>query len=141
MPPGPHAPGLDTAFSGFTMAAAKSLAAHGVGVPVLGRGTPVADRTGSAPRRRPWTTSSRAPARPTAWVGTSFMDNPLEDVGSIRDDGLFTGIATAGHHWLPSGTPLPPAASRAAGDAAGAGVTWLARPGPAGKPADHARVS
>ena len=50
VPPDPHAPSLEAAFSGFTRAAAQALKASGVGhvvgVSALGRGTPVAGRAG-----------------------------------------------------------------------------------------------
>ncbi|MFJ9123775.1 NAD(P)H-binding protein [Streptomyces sp. NPDC102340] len=94
---GPRAPSLDAVYSGFTRAAAKAFAAHGVGhvvgVSALGRGTPVAGRAGHV-------TASLAMDDLIAGTGVayralanpSFMDNLLRQVTPIRDAGVFTDI-------------------------------------------------
>jgi uncharacterized protein YbjT (DUF2867 family) len=88
------------AYSGFTRPAAEALAAHGVGhvvgVSALGRGTPVADRAGLV-------TASLAMDDLIAGVGVayralanpSFFENLLEEVDSIRDQGVFTDVVDA----------------------------------------------
>ncbi|AEM85512.1 NAD(P)H-binding protein [Streptomyces violaceusniger] len=98
VPPDPRAPSLDTAYSGFTHAAAKAITAHGighvVGVSALGRGTPVAGRAGHV-------TASLAMDDLIAGTGVayralacpSFMDNLLRQLASIRDDGVYTDTA------------------------------------------------
>ncbi|MCG0283487.1 NAD(P)H-binding protein [Streptomyces sp. PSAA01] len=98
VPPDPRAPSMDTAYSGFTRAAAKAFTAHGVGhvvgVSALGRGTPVADRAGHV-------TASLAMDDLIASTGVayralacpSFMDNLLRQRASIRDDGVYTDTA------------------------------------------------
>ncbi len=95
VPPDPGAPSLETAYSGFTQAAAKAFTAHRVGhvvgVSALGRGTAVADRAGLV-------TASLAMDDLIAGTGVayralanpSFMDNLLRQVASIRDEGVFT---------------------------------------------------
>lgn len=101
VPPDPHAPSLEVAYSGFTRAAAQAFRAHGVGhvvgVSALGRGTPVAGRAGLV-------TASLAMDDLIAGTGVayralanpSFMDNLLRQVRSIRDEGVFTDTAAAG---------------------------------------------
>jgi uncharacterized protein YbjT (DUF2867 family) len=101
VPPDPHAPSLEAAYSGFTRAAAQAFTAHGVGhvvgVSALGRGTAVAGRAGLV-------TASLAMDDLIASTGVayralanpSFMDNMLRQVGSIRDEGVFTDTAAAG---------------------------------------------
>ena len=101
VPPDPHAPSLEVAYSGFTRAAAQAFKAHGVGhvvgVSALGRGTPVAGRAGLV-------TASLAMDDLIASTGVayralanpSFMDNLLRQVRSIRDKGVFTDTAAAG---------------------------------------------
>ncbi len=101
VPPDPHAPSLEAAFSGFTQAAAQAFRTHGVGhvvgVSALGRGTPVAGRAGLV-------TASLAMDDLIAGTGVayralanpSFMDNLLRQVGQIRDEGVFTGTTAAG---------------------------------------------
>jgi uncharacterized protein YbjT (DUF2867 family) len=98
VPPDPHGPSLEVAFSGFTRAAAQAFRVHGVGhvvgVSALGRGTPVAGRAGLV-------TASRAMDDLIASTGVayralanpSFMDNLLRQVRAIRDEGVFTGTA------------------------------------------------
>ncbi|MEU3255542.1 NAD(P)H-binding protein [Streptomyces sp. NPDC006997] len=110
VPPDLRAPSLDTAYLGFTHAAAKAFTAHGVGhvvgVSALGRGTPVADRAGLV-------TASLAMDDLIAGTGVayralanaSFMDNLLRQVASIRDEGVFTGT-------LDPDRPAPLAATR-----------------------------
>jgi uncharacterized protein YbjT (DUF2867 family) len=100
VPPDSQAPSLDVAYSGFTRAAAQAFTTHGVGhvvgVSALGRGTPVADRAGLV-------TASLAMDDLIASTGVayralanpSFMDNLLRQVGSIRDEGVFTDTVTA----------------------------------------------
>ncbi|MGX6600975.1 NAD(P)H-binding protein [Micromonosporaceae bacterium Da 78-11] len=100
VPPDPHAPGLEVAYSGFTQAAAHAFAAQGVkrvvGVSALGRGTPVVGDAGLV-------TASLAMDDLIAGTGVSyralacasFMDNLLRDVQSIRADGVFTDTMTA----------------------------------------------
>ncbi|MEU8998855.1 NAD(P)H-binding protein [Streptomyces caniferus] len=100
VPPGPQAPSLDAAYSGFTRAAAQAFTAHAVGhvvgVSALGRGTPLADRSGLVTASLAMDdliastgVAYRALANPT------FMDNLLRQVASIRDDGVFTDTVTA----------------------------------------------
>ncbi|MFF1612466.1 NAD(P)H-binding protein [Amycolatopsis sp. NPDC058278] len=99
VPPDSSQPPAD-AWSGFTRPAAKALAAHGVGhvvgVSALGRGTPVADRAGLV-------TASLAMDDLIAETGVayralanpSFFENLLEEVGSIREKGVFTDVVDA----------------------------------------------
>ena len=100
VPPDSQAPSLQVAYSGFTQAAAKAFTAHGVGhvvgVSALGRGTPVAGRAGLVTASFEMDdliagtgVAYRALANP------SFMDNLLRQVGSIRDEGVFTGTEAA----------------------------------------------
>jgi uncharacterized protein YbjT (DUF2867 family) len=101
VPPDPHAPSLQVAFSGFTQAAAQAFKTRGVGhvvgVSALGRGTPAAGHAGLV-------TASLATDDLIAGTGVayralanpSFMDNLLRQVRSIRDDGVFSGTAAAG---------------------------------------------
>src|SRR5580704_2012038 len=101
VPPDPHAPSLEAAFSGFTQAAAQAFTTHGVthvvGVSALGRGTPAAGRAGLV-------TASLAMDDLIAGTGVayralanpSFMDNLLRQVRSIRDEHVFSGTAAAG---------------------------------------------
>ncbi|MBH0778082.1 NAD(P)H-binding protein [Nocardia bovistercoris] len=102
IPPDPSARDLEQAYSGFTEAAAKAFAAHGirhvVGVSALGRGTPVADRAGlvTASLAMDDLIASTGVAY-RALVNPSFMDNLLRQVISIRDHGEFTGTAAADH--------------------------------------------
>jgi uncharacterized protein YbjT (DUF2867 family) len=100
VPPDARAPSLEVAYSGFTRAAAQAFTAHGVehvvGVSALGRGTAVAGRAGLI-------TASLAMDDLIANTGVayrglanpSFMDNLLRQVGSIRDEGVFTGTGAA----------------------------------------------
>lgn len=100
VPPDPHAPSLEVAYSAFTRAAAQALKPHGVGhvvgVSALGRGTPVAGRAGLV-------TASLAMDDLIAGTGVayralanpSFMDNLLRQVRSIRDQGVFTDTVAA----------------------------------------------
>lgn len=95
VPPDPGATSLDTAFAGFTRAAAQAFADHGighvVGVSALGRDTPVAQRAGLV-------TASLAMDDLIAATGVayralanpSFMDNLLRQVDAIREKGVFT---------------------------------------------------
>ncbi|WP_406299190.1 NAD(P)H-binding protein [Embleya sp. NBC_00888] len=87
-------------WTGFTRPAAKALAAHGVGhavgVSALGRGTPLADRAGLV-------TASLAMDDLIADTGVayralanpSFFENLLEEVDSIREQGLFIDTVDA----------------------------------------------
>ncbi|OZM79901.1 NAD(P)H-binding protein [Pseudonocardia sp. MH-G8] len=90
----------DEAYSGFTHPAARSFAAHGVGhvvgVSALGRGTPQAARAGLVTASLTMDdliadsgVAYRALANP------SFFENLLEEVDSIRDDGVFTDTVAA----------------------------------------------
>jgi uncharacterized protein YbjT (DUF2867 family) len=100
VPPDVRAPSLEVAYSGFTRAAARAFAAHGVGhvvgVSALGRGTPVAGRAGLV-------TASLAMDDLIATTGVAyralanpgFMDNLLRQVDSIRGRGMFTYTAAA----------------------------------------------
>lgn len=100
VPPDPRTPSLEVASRGFTRAAAQAFTDHGVehvvGVSALGRGTPVAGRAGLV-------TASLAVDDLIASTGVayralanpSFMDNLLRQARSIRDEGVFTGTATA----------------------------------------------
>ncbi|WP_327705430.1 NAD(P)H-binding protein [Streptomyces decoyicus] len=88
------------AYCGFTLPAAKALAAHGVGhvvgVSALGRGTPLAGRAGLV-------TASLAMDDLIADTGVayrslanpSFFENLLEEADSIREKGVFTDAADA----------------------------------------------
>jgi uncharacterized protein YbjT (DUF2867 family) len=101
VPPDPHAPSLEAAFSGFTQAAAQAFRTRGVGqvvgVSALGRGTPAAGHAGLV-------TASLAMDDLIAGTGVayralanpSFMDNLLRQVRPIRDEGVFSGTAAAG---------------------------------------------
>jgi uncharacterized protein YbjT (DUF2867 family) len=100
VPPDTQAPTLEDAYCGFSRAAAQAFVAHGVGhvvgVSALGRGTPVAGRAGMV-------TASLAMDDLIASTGVayralanpSFMDNLLGEVGSIRDNGVFTDTVAA----------------------------------------------
>ncbi len=84
-------------WSGFTGPAAKALVAHGVGhvvgVSALGRGTAVADRAGLV-------TASLAMDELIAGTGVayralanpSFFENLLEEVDSIREQGVYRDV-------------------------------------------------
>ncbi|MFI6580871.1 NAD(P)H-binding protein [Embleya sp. NPDC050493] len=85
------------AYSGFTLPAAKALAAHGVGhvvgISALGRGTPLADRAGLV-------TATLAMDDLIAGTGVayralacpSFFENFLEEADSIREKGVFVDV-------------------------------------------------
>jgi uncharacterized protein YbjT (DUF2867 family) len=100
VPPDPHAPSLEAAFSGFTQAAAQAFRTRGVGqvvgVSALGRGTPAAGHAGLV-------TASLAMDDLIAGTGVayralanpSFMDNLLRQVRPIRDEGVFSGTTDA----------------------------------------------
>jgi uncharacterized protein YbjT (DUF2867 family) len=100
VPPDSQASSLQVAYSGFTQAAAKAFIAHGVGhvvgVSALGRGTSVADRAGlvTASFEMDDLIASTGVAY-RALANPSFMDNLLRQVGSIRDQGVFTGTEAA----------------------------------------------
>ncbi|MFE3796715.1 NAD(P)H-binding protein [Nocardia tengchongensis] len=110
VPPDMSAPSLDSAFSGFSSAAAKAFSIHDVrhvvGVSALGRGTPAAGNAGHV-------TASLAMDDLIASTGVayralanpSFMDNLLWQAVSIRDNGEFTGTLAADR-------PAPIAATR-----------------------------
>ncbi|MFI5707716.1 NAD(P)H-binding protein [Kribbella sp. NPDC051620] len=95
VPPAHQAVSLDDAYSGFTRAAADAFTTYGVshvvGVSAVGRGTPMAGRAGHV-------TASLAMDDLIASTGVayralanpSFMDNVLRQVGSIRENGVFT---------------------------------------------------
>jgi uncharacterized protein YbjT (DUF2867 family) len=88
------------AYAGFSLAAVKALAAHGVGrvvgVSALGRGTPLADRAGLV-------TTTLALDDLIAATGVayralacpSFFENLLEESDSIRERGVFTDTLDA----------------------------------------------
>ncbi|MFD7813056.1 NAD(P)H-binding protein [Streptomyces sp. NPDC059785] len=100
VPPAFRAPSLDAAYTGFTRAAARAFADHGVGhvvgVSALGRGTPVADRAGLV-------TASLAMDDFIAGTGVAyralanpgFMDNVLRGAAAIRDEGVYADTADA----------------------------------------------
>lgn len=100
VPPDPHAPSLEVAYSGFTAAAARAFTAYGVrqvvGISALGRGTPVAGEAGlvTASLEMDDLIASTGVAY-RAIANPSFMDNLLEQVASIRDDGVFTHTSLA----------------------------------------------
>jgi uncharacterized protein YbjT (DUF2867 family) len=90
----------DDAYIGFTRPAARAFAAHGVGhvvgVSALGRGTPQAARAGLV------TTSlavddliAGSGVAYRALANPSFFENLLEEVDSIRDNGVFTDTVAA----------------------------------------------
>ncbi|MEU0091167.1 NAD(P)H-binding protein [Kribbella sp. NPDC006257] len=100
VPPDAHAPSLEVAYSGFTAAAARAFPAYGVshvvGISALGRGTPVAGEAGlvtASLEMDDLIASSGVAYRAVA--NPSFMDNLLEQVASIRDDGVFTHTSLA----------------------------------------------
>ncbi|GAB3855751.1 NAD(P)H-binding protein [Dactylosporangium cerinum] len=96
VPPDFTAVTAEAAYSGFTRPACDALRACGVarvvGVSALGRGTPQAHRAGLV-------TASLAMDDLIAATGVSyralalpsFMDNLLRQVGTIRDEGVFSG--------------------------------------------------
>jgi len=95
VPPNPHAPSLEAAYSGFTRPAAEAFTTYGVshvvGVSALGRSTPVAGQAGlvtASLAMDDLIASSGVAYR--ALANPSFMDNVLRQVTSIRDDGVFT---------------------------------------------------
>ncbi|HEX6346224.1 NAD(P)H-binding protein [Umezawaea sp.] len=90
----------DEAYSGFTRPAAQAFAAHGVshvvGVSALGRGTPQADSAGLVTATLAvddLIAGSGVAYR--ALAGPSFFENLLEEVDSIREDGVFTDTVAA----------------------------------------------
>ncbi|MBB5101178.1 NAD(P)H-binding protein [Streptomyces spectabilis] len=101
VPPDTRAPSLESAYTGFTRAAARAFTAHGVrhvvGVSGLGGGTPVAGRAG-------FVTASLAMDDLIARTGVayrslacaSFMENLLGEADSLRDEGVFTDTSAAG---------------------------------------------
>jgi uncharacterized protein YbjT (DUF2867 family) len=100
VPPDAHAPSLEVAYSGFTAAAARAFPAYGVshvvGISALGRGTPVAGEAGlvtASLEMDDLIASSGVAYRAVA--NPSFMENLLEQVASIRDDGVFTHTSLA----------------------------------------------
>ncbi len=91
---------LEDAYSGFTRPAAEAFVKHGVGhvvgVSALGRGTPVADRAGlvTATLAMDDLIASTGVAY-RALANPSFMDNLLDEVDSIRDNGVFSDTVAA----------------------------------------------
>jgi uncharacterized protein YbjT (DUF2867 family) len=93
-PPDPRAPSVDAAFAGFTRPAAAAFTRHGVGrvvgVSMLGRGTPWADRAG-------FVTGSLAMDDLIAASGVAyraltnpyFMEDTVRQAESIKDQGVF----------------------------------------------------
>jgi uncharacterized protein YbjT (DUF2867 family) len=93
-PPDPQAPSVDAAFAGFTRPAAAAFTRHGVGrvvgVSMLGRGTPWADRAG-------FVTGSLAMDDLIAASGVAyraltnpyFMEDTVRQAESIKDQGVF----------------------------------------------------
>lgn len=100
VPPEVRAASLDTMYSGFTQAAAKAFASHGVrqvvGVSALGRGRAGADHAGlvTASLAMDDLIASTGVAY-RALANASFMDNLLREVPSIRDHGVFTDTSAA----------------------------------------------
>ena len=94
VPPDPHAAGLEAAYLDFSRPACDAFISQGisrvVGVSALGRGTPVAGNAGLV-------TASLAMDDLIAGTGVnyraltmpSFMDNLLNQVGAIKDQGMF----------------------------------------------------
>ena len=94
VPPDPHAAGLEAAYLDFSGPACDAFISQGisrvVGVSALGRGTPVAGNAGLV-------TASLAMDDLIAGTGVnyraltmpSFMDNLLNQVGAIKDQGMF----------------------------------------------------
>ncbi|MFF3977955.1 NAD(P)H-binding protein [Streptomyces sp. NPDC001828] len=87
-------------FSGFTLPAAKALAAHRVGhvvgVSALGRGTALAGRAGlvtASLAMDDLIADSGVAYR--ALASASFFENFLEDAESIREKGVFTDVVEA----------------------------------------------
>ncbi|MGW8333312.1 NAD(P)H-binding protein [Streptomyces sp. NPDC055897] len=87
-------------FSGFTLPAAKALAAHRVGhvvgVSALGRGTALAGRAGlvtASLAMDDLIADSGVAYR--ALANASFFENFLEDAESIREKGVFTDVVEA----------------------------------------------
>jgi uncharacterized protein YbjT (DUF2867 family) len=90
----PAAPTLDATFADFARPAAEAFARHGVarvvGISALGRGTPLAAHAGMVTASLAMDdvfASSGVPYR--AVVNPSFMDNLLNHVGPIREQGAF----------------------------------------------------
>jgi uncharacterized protein YbjT (DUF2867 family) len=93
-PPDPRAPSVEAAFAGFTRPAAEAFKRHGVGrvvgVSMLGRGTPWADRAG-------FVTGSLAMDDLIAASGVAyraltnpyFMEDTARQAESIKDQGVF----------------------------------------------------
>jgi uncharacterized protein YbjT (DUF2867 family) len=100
VPPDSQAASLDVAYSGFTSAAADAFTAYGVshvvGISALGRGTSVADTAGlvTASLEMDDLIASTGVAY-RAVANPSFMDNLLQQVASIRDDGVLTHTSLA----------------------------------------------
>jgi uncharacterized protein YbjT (DUF2867 family) len=105
-PPDPLAPSVQAAFAGFTRPAAKAFRRHRVGrvvgVSMLGRGTPWADRAG-------FVTGSLAMDDLIAASGVAyraltnpyFMEDTVRQAGSIKDQGVFS-YPIAGDRKLPT---------------------------------------
>jgi uncharacterized protein YbjT (DUF2867 family) len=91
---------LDDAYSGFTRPAAEAFAKHRVGhvvgISALGRGTPVADSAGlvTATLAMDDLIASTGVAY-RALANPSFMDNLLDEVDAIRQNGIFSGTVVA----------------------------------------------
>jgi uncharacterized protein YbjT (DUF2867 family) len=102
----PRAPSVDAAFAGFTRHAAEAFARHGVGrvvgVSMLGRGTPWADRAG-------FVTGSLAMDDLIAASGVAyraltnpyFMEDTARQAESIKNQGVFS-YPIAGERKLPA---------------------------------------
>ncbi|MET7826385.1 NAD(P)H-binding protein [Streptomyces sp. NPDC005386] len=90
----------EEAYSGFSRSAAKALATHGVGhvvgVSALGRGTAVAGRAGlvtASLALDDLITGTGVAYR--ALANPSFFENLLEEIDSLRDQGVFTDVVAA----------------------------------------------
>ncbi|WP_242887958.1 NAD(P)H-binding protein [Actinomadura litoris] len=137
----------EEAYSGFTRPAARALAVHGVGhvvgVSALGRGTPQAARAGlvtASLAMDDLIAGSGAAYR--ALAAPSFFENLLEEVDSIREQGVFTDTVAADRP-----APLVAAADIAARaadlllDRSWTGVGSVPVPGPQDlSPNDMARI-
>ncbi|MFI5937007.1 NAD(P)H-binding protein [Actinoplanes sp. NPDC051494] len=96
VPADPHAPSVDTAYSGFAKAGIEAFTAQGVGrvvgVSALGRGTPVAGQAGYVTATLAMDALIAATGVPyRALANPSFMDNTLRQVGAIRNQGVLYG--------------------------------------------------
>ncbi len=101
-PPDPQASSVESAYVDFTRPACAAFKRHGVqrvvGISALGRGTPWADRAGyvtASLAMDDLIASSGVSYR--ALVMPSFMENLLNQVDPIREQGMFFGPISADH--------------------------------------------